>query len=227
MLIGALKLLAKGTPMKLRPMALVLATALIIALTSAAHAQSGFYATFEAQQFTQEGVYTHPLPGSMDIDRPWLLGPGYGVYYDVTHFPKLLFIKGGPLKTGPVVIGIDGHGDTLRRSEYGSTFNRQDGVVSLRIANKNPAKGATFYAQGGFGIGHTKVPNRLYYSNNLVYQFGFGIDRPIHKHIDWRILEANAGFLGNYNTGYSPTGLGPNQSNYLVTVGTGLVFRIH
>jgi hypothetical protein len=227
MLIGALKTLAKGTPMKLRSIALVLASALTIAFTSAAQAQSGFYATFEAQQFTQEGVYTHPLPGSMDIDRPWLFGPAYGVYYDVTRLPHVLILKGGPLKTGPVVIGIDAHGDTLRWAEYGSTFNRQDGVFSLRVANKSPIKGTTFYAQGGFGIGHTKVPNRLHYSNNLVYQFGFGADRPIRKHIDWRIVEATAGFHQNYSTGYSPSGLGANQSNYLVTVGTGLVFHLH
>jgi opacity protein-like surface antigen len=220
MLIGAPKLLAKGTPMKLRSIAIVLTVALA---SAAAYAQTGVYVTMDAQQFTQEGVNTHPLSvGSQNIDRPWLYGPGYGVYYDVTHLPYL-----GKLKTGPVVIGVDGRGDTLRLSEYGSTFNRQDGIFSLRIATKRTFKGTTPYIQGGFGIGHTKVPFRTAYSNNFIYQFGAGVDMKVHKHIDWRVVEVTGGFLGNYNTGYYPLGVGANQSNYMITLGTGLVFRAH
>jgi hypothetical protein len=219
MLIGAPKLLAKGTSMKLRSIAIVLTVSLA---SAAAYAQSGVYVTMDAQQFTQEGVNTHPVnPGSQNIDRPWLYGPGFGVYYDVTHLPYL-----GKLKTGPVLIGIDGRGDIFRLSEYHSQFDRQDGIFSLRISTKKPFKGTTPYIQGGFGIGHTKVPFRTSYSNNLVYQFGLGFDHKIHKDIDWRIVEATAGFLGSYNTGYYPLGVGPNQSNYLVTLGTGLVFRL-
>ena len=81
---------------------------------------------------------------------------------------------------------------------------------------------STPYVQGGFGIGHTRIPFATHYSNNIVYQFGVGIDRKVHRNIDWRVVEATAGFLGNYQVGY-----GSNQSNYLVTVGTGLVFRVH
>jgi hypothetical protein len=222
MLIGAPKLLAKGTSMKLRSIALVLAPALAVTLASAAHAQSGVYVTMDAQQFTQEGVNTHPLAGSMNIDRPWLYGPGYGVYFDITHLPKL-----GALKTGPVVIGLDGRGDTLRLSEYHSQFNRQDGILSLRIATKKPFLKSIPYIQGGFGIAHTKVPFRTAFSNNFIYQFSIGADHKIAKNIDWRVVEASAGFLANYNTGYSPTGLGANQSNYLVTLAPGIVFHLH
>jgi hypothetical protein len=218
MLIGAPKLLAKGTSMNLRSIALVLATAL---LSTAAHAQSGVYLLMEANQFTQEGVDLPPHPNSADIDRPWLYGPGYGVYYDVTHLPYL-----GKLKTGPVVVGIDGRGETLRFSEYGSSFNRQDGLFSIRVATKGKFKGVTPYIQGGFGIGHTKAPFRTHYSNNFDYQFSIGVDRQIKKHIDWRVVEASAGSLANYATGYYPAAIGPNQSNYSVTVATGLVFRI-
>jgi opacity protein-like surface antigen len=218
MLIGAPKLLAKGTSMKLRSIALVLAVALV---SAAAHAQSGVYLTMDAQQFTQEGVDLPAFPNSADIDRPWLYGPGYGVYYDVTHLPYL-----GKLKTGPVVFGIDARGDTLRLSEYHSTFNRQDGLFSIRVAPRNKFKGLTPYIQGGFGIGHTKVPFRNHYSNNFNYQFSIGVDRKLKNHIDWRVVEASAGSLANYATGYYPAGVGPNQSNYTVTLATGLVFRI-
>jgi len=206
--------------MKLRSIALVLAVTLA---SAAACAQTGVYVTMDSQQFTQEGVLVNPGAHG-NIDRPWLFGPAYGVYFDVTRLPRLLFLPGSTLKTGPVVVGFDGRGDTFRLSEYGSTFNRQDGILSLRIATKKPFMGTTPYLIGGFGIGHTKAPFRTYYSNNLVYQFGVGADRKIAKHIDWRVVEATAGFLENYNTGYYPAGVGPNQSNYLVTLGTGFVF---
>jgi hypothetical protein len=221
MLIGAPKLLAKGTSMKLRSIALVLAVTLA---SAAAYAQTGLYVTMDSQQFTQVGVNVIPTAGSANTDKPWLFGPAYGIYYDVTRLPHILVLPGGPLKTGPVLIGIDGRGDTLRLSLYHETFNRQDGIVDLRISTKKAFKGTTPYIMGGFGIGHTKVYGRTYYSNNLVYQFGLGADHKIAKHIDWRVVEATAGFLQGYNTGYSASGLGPGQSNYLVTLGTGLVF---
>jgi hypothetical protein len=81
---------------------------------------------------------------------------------------------------------------------------------------------STPYAIGGFGIGHTKVPYATHYSNNFIYQFGVGVDHNIRGHIDWRVVEATAGFLGDYTVG-----TGPNPSNYLVTLRTGLVFRFH
>jgi hypothetical protein len=215
MLIGAPKLLAKGTSMKLRSIALVLTVALA---SAAAKAQSGAYLTFNAEQFTQNGIYANPAQTSTgphgNVDKPWIFGPGYGVYVDITHLPYL-----GVLKTGPVVVGVDARGQTLRVSEYGSTLNRQDGIFSLRVATKTPIWKSTPYVQGGFGIGHTKVPYKSYYQNNLVYQFGIGLDRPVCKHIDWRV-EGTAGFLGNYTVG-----VGPGQSNYIVTVDTGFVYR--
>jgi hypothetical protein len=210
--------------MKLRTIAIALTITLA---SAAARAQSGVYVTFNAQQFTQEGLYVDPAHTTTgphgNVDRPWLFGPGYGIYYDITRIPNLFFIKGGPLKTGPVVIGIDGRGETLRVSEYGSTLNRQDGIMSLRIATKKPFMRTTPYIQGGFGIGHTKIPSANTYQNNLIYQFGIGADRTIRKHIDWRVVEATAGFLGDYTVGSTPIS---GQSNYMVTLGTGLVFRI-
>ncbi len=203
--------------MKLRTLALVFAVALV---SAPAYAQSGVYLTMDAQQFTQEGVDLPAFPNSADIDRPWLYGPGYGVYYDVTHLPYI-----GKLKTGPVVVGIDARGDTLRLSEYGSNFARQDGLFSLRVATKKKFKTVTPYIQGGFGIGHTKVPFRTAFSNNFIYQFSIGADRHLKGRVDWRVVEASAGSLASYSTGYYPGGIGPNQSNYMITLATGLVFR--
>jgi hypothetical protein len=205
--------------MKLRTIVVVLTVALASAV---AYGQSGAYLTFNAQEWTQEGVNTYITnPGSQNIDRPWIFGPGYGVYYDITHLPYL-----GKLKTGPVVFGIDARGETLRLSEYNSTFNEENGLFSLRVATMKPIKGTTPYVQGGFGIAHTKVPGRLSYANNFIYQFSVGADRKLYNKIDWRVIEVSGGALANYPTGYYPIGAGPNQSNYMLTLGTGLVFRI-
>ena len=212
--------------MKLRSIVLALVPAVCLTLASAAHAQSGIFVTFDAQQFTQEGVHAIPPPGSSNVDRPWLFGSGYGIYYDVTRYPSFLFIKGGAIKTGPIAIGIEGRGDTLRRSLFGTQIDRQDGIFNLRFATKKQVMGTTPYVEAGFGVGHTRTIFRTHYSNNFIYQFGIGADKKLNKHIDWRVVEATAGSLANYATGYSPTGVGPNQSNYLVTVSTGLVFRI-
>jgi hypothetical protein len=205
--------------MKLRFIALVLSFALV---SAAAYAQAGVYVLMEAQQFTQEGVDFPAFPNSADIDRPWLYGPAYGAYVDIKKIPYF-----GVLKTGPVVVGFDARGETLRLSEYGSQFDKEDGLFSLRVATKHEMFKTTPYIQGGFGIGHVRVPFRANYSNSFDYQFSVGADRRLSKHFDWRVVEASAGFLQNYSTGYYPGGTGPNQSNYTVTLATGFVYRGH
>jgi len=55
----------------------------------------GVYVTVDGQQFNQMGVNVNPTTGGQ-VDRPILIGPVYGVYYDVTRLPYI-----GKLKTGP------------------------------------------------------------------------------------------------------------------------------
>jgi hypothetical protein len=229
--------------MKLRPIATVLAIALA---SAAAYAQSGVYVTFDAQQFARTGLFANPPKGSGNADKPWLLGTTYGVYYDVTHLPKL-----GKLNTGPLVVGFDARGDIYRLSIYGSQIDREDGIFSLRVASKKPFWQTTPFVEGGFGIGHTRIANASTYSNNFVYQFGVGADRKVSRSFDWRVVELNVGFLGNYGAGmYSNSGTivtpayaycgyvvntttpipciaNPNSqsSNYLITLRTGLAYR--
>ena len=225
--------------MKLRSIATVLAIALA---SAAAYAQSGVYVTFDAQQFTRTGIYANPGPHG-NVDSPFLFGPSYGVYYDVTHLPKI-----GKLKTGPVLFGIDARGDVYRLNIYGSQIDREDGIFSIRVSTKKPFWKTTPYLQGGFGIGHTRLPFAAHYSNNFVYQAGLGDDIKISKRFDWRV-EATAGFLGNYGAGQSNTGSivtppgaicgytvtqvailcvanpASQSTNYLVTLRTGIAYR--
>lgn len=209
--------------MKLRSFVPVLALALAAGLASTARAQGGFYLTFESQQFTQEGIYANP--GSHgNIDKPWLYGAGYGGYYTIHKVPianRVPIIK--RFRTGPINIALDGRGETLRLSEYGSQLDRQDGYIDLRFSPKHEIRGVTPYAFGGFGIGHTRIPNKANYQNNLAYIFGVGVDRRLSHHIDWRVVEADGGFMNQYAVGFAAL---PNQSNYQITLQTGFVFRI-
>ena len=252
--------------MKLRSLAPILAIALASAVGHAQqavvapaapapaprHDHIGVYLDFDAQQFDQIGIYANPSNTPTgphgNTDRPWLYGPEYGVYMDITHLPGL-----GALHTGPFVFGLDARGDTLRGQDFGG-YIRQDGIFSLRLAMKSPVKKlhmVTPYIQAGFGIGHTKIPQRTYYNNNFIYQATVGIDRKFRNNIDWRVVEASASFLGSYQAGFANSGstyppgtiCGVNavtgaplyctsnassqNSNYQITLGTGLIFRLH
>jgi hypothetical protein len=213
--------------MKLRSIVFVLT---VVLASSVAKAQSGFFVTMDAQQFTQDGYRLNPAPGSANVDRPWLFGPSYGAYFDIHHIPytQNVHVPSVPylnkLKAPPIVVGIDFRGDTYRLNEYGSQLDRQDGILSLRIAPKKEFMGTTPYVIGGFGIAHTRIPYAANYTNNIIYAGGIGADRKIAKHIDWRMFEARASVLGHYQVANTPA---PNQSNYLITIGTGLVFRVH
>jgi hypothetical protein len=199
-------------------------------VSAAAHAQTGVYVTADGQQFTQKGVNLPAQANSKDVDKLWLAGGTYGIYYDFNKLPGI-----GKLKTGPIVVGLDGRGDIYRLNVYGSQIDREDGLLSLRIALKKPLPQAymlhtTPYLQGGFGIGHTRNAERTYYNNTFIYQFSLGFDRPLtkkSKNLDWRVLEVSGGSLADYPTGYysGNGGHGPNQSNYMITLGTGIVFR--
>ena len=198
--------------MKLRFITLVFAFAIS---TVAAYSQSGIYATFDAQDFTRTGLLANPPAGSSNSDTSWLYGPVFGVYYTPSHIhiPKL-----GNLHTGPVKLGIDARGDILRTY---SPYSRDDGIISIRVTPNSPLFGVRLYAQGGAGVGHTKIPGQLNYTNNWSYLAAVGADKKLKGRFDWRVVEASAGFLGNYKAG-----LGANDNNYMVTLGSGLVIRL-
>jgi hypothetical protein len=198
--------------MKLRSITLCFAFAVA---SVAAHAQSAIYAAFDAQEFTRTGIQATAPAGSSNSDSPWLYGPVFGVYYTPAqlHIPLL-----GKVKTGPVKIGFDARGDILRTN---TQYSRDDAIISLRVTPSSPLFGVRLYAQGGAGIGHTKVPGQLNYANNWSYQMAIGADKKLKGRIDWRIVEAGAGFLGSYKAG-----LGANDNNYMITLGTGFAVRL-
>lgn len=200
--------------MKLRHLAFLLAIPLASAV---AQAQTGVYASFEAQRFDRSGILAVPPAGSSNMDNPWLYGPTIGTYIMFQHIP--LMGKYGKFNTGPVGVGIDLRGDFLRDT---AQYDRADGLIGLRFAPKKPIAKIVPYVQGSAGIGHTKLPGAQYYTNNWSYLLAVGADRRIkNSKFDWRVIEASAGFLGAFVDGY-----GANQSNYNINFSTGIVYHL-
>ena len=197
--------------MKLRSITILFALAIA---SVAAHAQGGVYATFDAQDFTRTHLFANPPAGSNNADSPWLYGAGFGAYLTPSriHIPKL-----GTLHTGPIKLGIDARGDFLRTE---SQYSRDDGIISIRVTPKGSMGGIRPYIQGGAGVGHTKYPGQVNFTNNWTYLIALGADHKIKGRVDWRLFDVGWGFMSNYAS--SPVAGG---SNYLITVGTGIAFR--
>lgn len=195
--------------MKLRSLALF--SALLVA-SVAAHAQSAAYAMFDAQQFTRNGLYVAPPSGVSNSESPWLYGTTFGAYYTITRLP---FVP--KLPTGPVAVGLDGRGTIVRTN---SQYSRDEAIVSLRLSTKAPVMNLTPYVQGGAGLGHTKVPGQLNFTNNWNYDFAVGADRRLTKLLSVRV-EVSGGFMANYVAGTNV-----NNSNHLLNFAGGLLIHI-
>ena len=184
----------------------------LFALPSAARAQAGVYAMFDAQQFNRTGLLASPPAGSSNSDSPWLYGTSFGAFYTITHLPGV-----HTLRTGPVTLGIDGRGTFVRTN---TAYNRDDGLFSIRVSTKDTFAKMRPYVQGGFGVGHTRVPGQINYTNNFSYLFAVGADRKITKLLDWRVVDISGGFLGNYVAGSNV-----NDTNRILNFASGIVVR--
>jgi hypothetical protein len=198
--------------MKLRSLAVLFA--FVAASAVAVRAQSAAYATFDAQQFTRNGILASPPSGSSNSDSPWLYGTTFGGYYT---FPAIAFPHLFKLPTGPVKLGIDGRGTIVRTT---GQYSRDEAIVSLRVTPKKPIGKFTPYVQGGAGLGHTKIPGQLNYTNNWNYVFGVGLDRKLSKLVDWRVFEVSGGFMSNYVAGSNV-----NNTNHLLDFATGIAIH--
>ena len=185
-----------------RPQVLILLALALVPI--AARAQLALYATVDADRRSQSNLFAFPPAGSSNDSSTWLYGPTVGVYYDFIHL-------------GPLVAGVDLRGEFVR----GSGYTRNSGLGGVRVAIKPPILPIKPYVQGSLGVAHTNGPGSPTYANNLEYRIAGGLDLTVLPRIDWRILEVGGGSLVNYSFGS-----GFNQSNSLLSFGTGLVFRV-
>jgi len=192
--------------MKLRFLALTL---LLASITIGARAQGG--------------LYFNPIVSRVSISTPdtgpfAFLGPNstsrifggvmIGGYYEVYHLPK-------------VAISLD-----LRDEiEHGNSASLNSFLFGVRAAYKPQGSRYQPYAHLAIGAGRTASPvNPIHITKAEVAGF-VGVDRPLNKFIDWRIVEIG---YGNVSTVSSQTFSGQIiiPSANLFNVSTGFVFRL-
>ena len=129
----------------------------------------------------------------------WTAGGTFGLYDDFAHL-------------GPLKLGADFRGSILNTHDH----KLNSGLAGVRFAFKPPVLPLKPYVQGSFGVGSTNFGAGSNTSSGFQYQVLGGLDFTFFPRLDWRMVEAGGGSLH------------VNNSNYpVVTIGTGIVFRIH
>lgn len=193
--------------MKLRFPVLALALALT---TIGIHAQGGLYLN---------PIFTHISTANTDTGPFAFLGENatsktfggvvFGGYYDVFHQPKY-------------DISLD-----LRDSiVHGGNASLNSFLFGVRFAAKPVRSSFKPYAQGSVGAGRSKSPLSPIHADKFTFNVAAGIDRPINRHVDWRIVEVGYGSVTTIGSYLYKGDTVSAPSTHLINFSTGLVFRI-
>jgi hypothetical protein len=192
--------------MKLR----FLVPALALALTAiAAHAQVGIYVNPIVSRVSNSTADTGPFAFLGDGQTSQIFGGvDFGGYYNFAHYAKM-------------DVGADMR-DTL---QHGNNASLNSFMVGLRVAAKPMAFNLKPYGQLSAGAGRTRPPLSNAHIERLEYGIYGGVDKPLNKHVDWRIVEISYGSLTTIS---SATFLGttPIPAARVLGFSTGFVFRI-
>jgi hypothetical protein len=192
--------------MKLR----FLATALALAITTiAAHAQVGLYFN---PVFTSVNIST-PDSGpfaflGQDNTSKMFGGVDFGSYYMFSHQSKY-------------DVGVDLR-DTV---QHGDSALLNSFLVGGRIEAKPMDHGFKPFGQVSFGFGRTHSPVNTRHITKFEYNIFGGVDKPIAKHVDFRMIEIGYGSVTTISSN-DFDGTANIPAAKLITFSTGLVFRI-
>lgn len=132
----------------------------------------------------------------------WFYGPNFGVYYNLYHF-------------GPLAAGVDLRGNVL----FGSNKKYRSALIGVRVAGSAPAVPLKPYAQFSVGVGGSKYGSGSY-TDKFQYDVIGGVDYTVFPRLDFRVAEVGYGRMSGVSGG-------PNSpSSSLITVGSGIVFRL-
>jgi hypothetical protein len=194
--------------MKLR----LLVPSLALALTSmAAHAQIGLYLNPVISRVGISTPDTAPFAflGANTTSRIFG-GVDFGGYYDFAHYAK-------------ADVGIDLR-DVI---QHGNSASLNSFLAGLTVQAKPMAHNLKPYGLLSIGEARTKSPLSPIHISKVEYSISVGVDRPINKHVDWRIVEvgyASANTVSSNSFGTVTTV--PIAAAKIINFSTGLVFRI-
>lgn len=195
--------------MKLR----LLVPSLALALTTmAAHAQVGLYLNPVISRVSISTPDTAPFAFlGPDTTSRIFGGVDFGGYYDFAHYAK-------------ADVGLD-----LRDIiQHGNAASLNSFLVGLHVEAKPMAHSMKPYAQVSFGEARTKSPFSSIHVSKLEYAVFAGLDRPINRHVDWRIVEVGYGSATTVSSNsFGTVTAVPIAAAKILNFSTGLVFRIH
>jgi hypothetical protein len=191
--------------MKLRflVLALVLATT-----TIGARAQGALYLNPIVSRISNSTPDTGPFAFLGDGSTSRIFGGVViGGYYEVFHAPKF-------------TVSLD-----LRDAiQHGNSASLNSFLLGVRVAAK-PTHTLVPYGQASIGDGRSKSPHSPIPANKFQYLIAGGLDRPLNRHIDWRIVEVGYGSTTTISS-YLFNGPTVIPAARLLNFSTGFVFHI-
>lgn len=193
--------------MKLRLPVLALALATI---TLGASAQVGLYLNPIVTRVSNSQADTGPFAFLGQNKTSQIFGGVViGGYYEAYHAPKF-------------DLSID-----LRDAiEHGNDASMNNFLFGGRISAKPIKYALKPYGQISLGEGRTKSPLNPISASKFTYDIYGGVDRPINKHVDWRVIEIGYGSLTTIGSALYSGGAEAPHAATLLNFSTGLVFRI-
>jgi hypothetical protein len=192
--------------MKLR--FLVSALALVF-LTIGARAQGGLYfnpiVTIVNNSVADTGNFAFLGSGQK---QQIFGGVMIGGYYEVYHAPKFDFSV-----------------DLRDEIEHGNSASLNNLLFGVRGTYKLTNSSFKPYAHIAFGDGRTHSPLSPIHVTKAEYAIFLGADRPLNKHVDWRVVEVGYGSVTTISTSIYSNSLSVPAAK-LFNFSTGLVFRI-
>jgi len=129
-----------------------------------------------------------------------------GGYYEVYHAPK-----------------FDISLDLRDEIEHGGSSSLNSFLFGGRISAK-PASTFKPYAQISLGDGRSRPALSTIHATKFEYTIAGGVDRPLNKHVDWRVIEVGYGSVITMSSYlYGATA---QPAAKLLNFSTGFVFRI-
>jgi hypothetical protein len=192
--------------MKLR----FLVPALALALTTiAAQAQIGLYFNPVVSRISNSTADTGPFAFLGDGQTSQIFGGvDFGGYYGFAHLSK-----------------ADVSADVRDAIQHGNNASINSFMVGLRLAAHPMAFGLKPYGQFSVGAGRTRPPLSDAHTTRLQYGIYAGVDKPLNKHVDWRIVEISYGSVSTISN--STFGIPPTiPASTVLGFSTGFVFRI-
>jgi hypothetical protein len=196
--------------LRLSPAVLALLACLTTAVTTvSAHAQGALYFNPQFSHISNSkadtGVFAFLGDG---VTSRMFYGVSFGGYYDAVRGKRF-------------DVGIDIRDQLV----HGNSASLNSFLLGPRVAYKPENFAYRPYIQLSAGEGRSRPATNPAHLNRVAYEIFAGLDRPIAKHVDLRIIEVGYGAVSTINSsnfGFNTT----FSASHVLDFSTGFVFRI-